>query len=194
MLFVKSGTHVYHRHRSDSKPSQTVPNCISIRNPIESLVSKIVRKSDIQFLNGNTLSLQWIPGHHGIVGNQQAEILATGARLNEYWELLPQSASYVKHFLPHLRHAFSKSPWVVDGTREPLLYLSGTFLHSIRTYINRAANSLLRCRRLEVPYTCSFYCPLGQVTSPYYGTWHVSETVGYPVLESFPFARQRNTL
>ncbi|KAM7284207.1 uncharacterized protein ISCGN_001304 [Ixodes scapularis] len=180
---------------TDSKPALQSINTLNTRNENMALVYRICEELGEAIRIGHTVHLQWVPGHSGILGNTQADQLATDAYTSNNVQLTPFTKSDAKRYIRCLRNMMSPDTWLKSISEQSLLLLIDPDLRCpVHNYLSRPIETLIHRLRLNVAYTGKFLYRIQQVETPSCTCGHPVEDVEHIIMDCPRYDQWRTRL
>ncbi|XP_040079323.1 uncharacterized protein LOC120850757 [Ixodes scapularis] len=180
---------------TDSKPALQSINTLNTRNENMALVYRICEELGEAIRIGHTVHLQWVPAHSGILGNTQADQLATDAYTSNNVQLTPFTKSDAKRYIRCLRNMMSPDTWLKSISEQSLLLLIDPDLRCpVHNYLSRPIETLIHRLRLNVAYTGKFLYRIQQVETPSCTCGHPVEDVEHIIMDCPRYDQWRTRL
>ncbi|XP_040067805.2 uncharacterized protein LOC115318152 [Ixodes scapularis] len=180
---------------TDSKPALQSINTLNTRNENMALVYRICEELGEATRVGHTVHLHWVPGHSGILGNTQADQVATDAYTSNNVQLTPFTKSDAKRYIRCLRNMMSPDTWLKSISEQSLLLLIDPDLRCpVHNYLSRLIETLIHRLRLNVAYTGKFLYRIRQVETPSCRCGHPVEDVEHIVMDCPRYDQWRTRL
>lgn len=179
----------------DSKPALQVLNGVMRQGPYYALAAEVLELCSLALQQGHVLTIQWVPGHCGLAGNDWADQEAKKVSANADVVRLPFARTDTTALLSTiLRHA-SASHWSHPDNRHGRLHrLDPDCKFRLPPGIQRNHATLFHRLRLGVAFTRRYKHLIGVTSDPDCETCHVPETISHVLCHCPRYAHPREQL
>uniref|UniRef100_L7M0K7 Putative tick transposon n=1 Tax=Rhipicephalus pulchellus TaxID=72859 RepID=L7M0K7_RHIPC len=180
----------------DSKPAlQLIGNYMKQGTAYSPLVYEIMIMLTEASQSGHTITLQWIPSHCGIAGNEQADAEAKMAHTTGEVVSIHFSRYDINALLSKAIKTSMTRLWNDPDYRQERLYrLDSGRAFRLPCRLRRDQETLLHRLRLGVAYTRRYLCKIGQEQNPNCSVCHTSETIHHILCVCPQYATERQSL
>lgn len=165
------------------------------RGPQDQLVLEIRQMYHQLVEKGHDITFQWLPGHCGIMGNEQADEAARRAHENAAKESIPLSRTDAATKLRILARDATRSMWNTPGFRYTRLHrLDPSLRLRIPSGLSRIETTALCRLWLGVSFTNAFACRIGMADSAACDSCDSEETIEHILCHCPRYSSQRQSL
>lgn len=168
---------------------------MGIRGSLAPVVTDILRQLQQLTASGHYIAFQWVPGHCGIVGNEEADNAAEAAHRSSTAMQIALSRGDRRLFLAGLLQPLAQQQWCQDVTGSSLLHLvDPTQTFCVPGCLPRPISSVLHRLRLNVAFTPQFKCMIGCGSSALCPHCGVVADINHVLIDCIQHATRRAAL
>ncbi|XP_064475414.1 uncharacterized protein LOC135389281 [Ornithodoros turicata] len=168
---------------------------MGLRGSLAPIVVDILHQVRRLHDGGHHISLQWIPGHCGLRGNEEADRVATAANESPRAVPIVLSRSDRRALLTAWFQPLALEQWRRDITAQSLMNsVDPNLAFPFPTSLLRHVTSLLHTLRLNVAFTPQFKCMIRCCDTGLCSTCGVVATAQHVLMECSLYCPQRRTL
>uniref|UniRef100_L7M1P6 Putative tick transposon n=1 Tax=Rhipicephalus pulchellus TaxID=72859 RepID=L7M1P6_RHIPC len=179
----------------DSKPALQIIYSALRRGPYYLLAQEVAESHDVALKSGHRIGYQWIPGHCGLHGNEQADAEAKMAHDNAAILTIPFSRPDTNAVLYTLLRETTAAYWSLPSHRHRRLHeLDPDMQIRLPPTMKRCSTSLLHRLRIGVAFTRRYLHLIGRADSPNCEACGTPETIEHILCVCPRYIVQRNSM
>lgn len=179
----------------DCKPALQVIDSALKRGPYYILAHEVAELHDVALKTGHRIMCQWVPGHCGLQGNEQADAEAKMAHDNARVLAIPFSRPDTNTVVYTLLSETTAAYWSLPSHRHRRLHeLDPNMSVRIPPTMKRCITSLFHRLRLGVAFTRRYLHLIGRADSPNCEMCGTPETIEHLLCVCPRYLTQRNSM
>lgn len=179
----------------DSKPALHCIEGMGLRGSLAPLVTDVLIQAHRLSISGHVISLQWVPGHCGLAGNEEADRIAAAAHQGRRYVLNLLTKGDRRAFLFEVAQPAARQQWRQDLSAASLMRaVDPGVSFTVPRSLPRAFTSLMHRLRLSVAFTPHFKFKIGATDSDLCSRCGVAADIVHVVTDCALYERQRDVL